>query len=211
MKRAIGTGVKPPAVILAQGTSRRMGCDKALVQLDGEPLVVHVADSLAPQCWALALNALAVLGQLAEVIGAELIGEEPFAGMGPLGGIRAGLVWARTNWPGSSHLLVAPVDMPFLPDDLVERLSEGLKQDEAAIAAAPDGSLVPVLGLWPLSALEPIEQVLIGGGGGRSVRAALDRIAWHSVEFPADALTDIDDPAALAAAEVRIAAAQTGP
>ena len=187
-----------------------MGCDKALVQLDGEPLVVHVADSLAPQCWALALNALAELGQVAGVIGAELIGEEPFAGRGPLGGIRAGLVWARTNWPSQTHLLVAPVDMPFLPDDLVERLSDGLARDEAAIAATPDGSLVPVLGLWPLSALEPVEEVLIGGGG-LSVRAALDRIAWHSVEFPADALTDIDDPAALEAAEARIAAAQTGP
>ncbi len=202
--------MKPPAVILAQGTSRRMGRDKGLVLLGGKPLVRHGVDRLAPQCGALAINGPDAFRATAMALKAELIDEAPFAGMGPLGGIRAGLAWAQTEVPLASHLLIAPVDVPFLPGDLVARLSEGLGQYEAAIATSPDGRTVPVLGLWPLSALEKVERVL-RGGGNLSVRAMLDAIAWRGVEFSNADLTDIDDPAALALAEARIAAAPHGP
>ena len=206
--------MKPPAVILAQGTSRRMGADKGLMLLDGRPLVAHVAERLAPQCGALAVNGRDAYNAVALAAGASLIDEVPFAGSGPLGGIRAGLAWAQSARSGASHLLVVPVDMLFLPGDLVARLSEGLGEgfrgDRAAIAAAPDGRTIPVLGLWPLSALGPVEQVL-RGGGTLAVRAVLDRLDWRSVEFPAEALDDIDDPAALVAAQARIAAARPGP
>ena len=202
--------MKPPAVIIAQGTSRRMGADKGLMLLDGRPLVSHVAERLAPQCRALAVNGPDDYNVEALAAGAALIDEHPFAGMGPLGGIRAGLAWARSADPAASHLLVAPVDMPFLPGDLVARLSEGLGEREAAIAMSADQRIVPVLGLWPLAALEAVEQAL-RGGGTLAVRAVLDRIAWRAIEFPAADLADIDDPAALAAAEARIAAARPGP
>ncbi len=199
-----------PAVILAQGTSRRMGRDKALVLLGGRPLVAHVVERLAPQCGALAINGPVAFGAAARTSGATLIDEAPFTGKGPLCGIRAGLVWARTVMPSESHLLIAPVDMPFLPVDLVERLREGLAPREAAIARSPDGRVIPVLGLWPLSALEPVEQIL-RDGGTLAVIAALDQIGWHGVEFPPEALADVDDPAALGAAEARIAAAPPRP
>lgn len=187
-----------------------MGRDKGLVLLASKPLVAHVVERLAPQCGALAINGPDEFRATAMALGAKLIDEAPFAGRGPLGGIRAGLAWARTGQSESNHLLVAPVDMPFLPLGLVDRLSDGIGGDEAAIASSPDGRTVPVLGLWPLSAIEAIEQAL-GRGGNLAVRAVLDRIAWRSVEFPADELIDIDDPAALALAEARIAAAPHGP
>lgn len=202
--------MQPPAVILAQGTSRRMGRDKGLVLLGGRPLIAHVVERLAPQCGALAINGPAAFGAAARTSGAALIDEAPFAGKGPLGGIRAGLVWARTVMPNESHLLIAPVDMPFLPVDLVERLREGLAPREAAIARSPDDRVIPVLGLWPLSALEPVEQIL-RDGATLAVIAALDQIGWHGVEFPPEVLADVDDPVALTAAEARIAAAPPRP
>ncbi len=187
-----------------------MGRDKGLVLLGGRLLVAHVVDRLAPQCGLLAINGPDAFRAMALALKAGLIDEAPFAGMGPLGGIRAGLAWAQTDVPHASHLLIAPVDMPFLPGDLVARLSAGLGQYEAAIATSPDGRIVPVLGLWPLSALEKVERAL-RGGGNLSVRAMLDAIAWRGVEFSAEALADIDDPAALAFAEARIAAAPPRP
>ena len=202
--------MQPPAVILAQGTSRRMGRDKGLVPLGGRPLIAHVVERLAPQCRALAINGPAAFDAVAQTSGATLIDEAPFVGKGPLGGIRAGLLWARTVIPTASHLLIAPVDMPFLPVDLVERLSDGLAPSAAAIGMSPEGRTVPVLGLWPLSALEPVERVL-RGGGTLAVNAALDQIEWHGVELPGEALADVDDQAALAAAEARIAAAPPRP
>ncbi len=202
--------MQPPAVILAQGTSRRMGRDKGLVLLGGRPLVAHVVERLAPQCGALAINGPAAFGAAARVVDATLIDEAPFAGKGPLGGIRAGLIWAQAVMPTASHLLIAPVDMPFLPADLVARLRVGLVRSGAAIATSAEGRTVPVLGLWPLSALEPVEQVL-RGGDTLAVNAVLDLIEWRGVELPGEALADIDDPAALAAAEARIAAAPPRP
>ena len=202
--------MQPPAVILAQGTSRRMGRDKGLVLLGGRPLVAHVVERLAPQCRALAINGPAAFDAVARTSGATLIDEAPFAGKGPLGGICAGLVWARTVMPTVRHLLIAPVDMPFLPADLAERLCDGLPPREAAIARSPDGRVIPVLGLWPLSALEPVEQVL-SGGGTLAAHAVLDLIKWRGVDFSAEALADVDDPVALAAAEARIAAAPPRP
>ena len=45
-------------VVLAGGMGRRMGgVDKGLVLLDGEPMVAHVLERLAPQVGALVINA----------------------------------------------------------------------------------------------------------------------------------------------------------
>ncbi len=174
------------------------------------PLVEHVIGKLVPQAAAVAINGPDDFRATASAFDTELIDEVPFAGMGPLGGIRAGLAWAQRKTGKASHVLIAPVDMPFLPDDLVVRLSEGLGHDEAGIAKSPAGQIVPVLGLWPLSALGAVEQAL-RSGGNLSVRAVLDCIVWRGVEFLEAELADIDDPAALALAEARIAAAPHGP
>lgn len=187
-----------------------MGRDKGLVLLNGKQLCLHVVDLLAPQCGKLAINGPDGFRPIASAFQAELIDEAPFAGMGPLAGIRAGLDWAPSKAPEARHVLIAPVDMPFLPLDLVARLSDGLGGDEAAIARSPDGRTVPVLGLWPLSALETIEQFL-RCEANLSVRAVLDRVAWRGIGFSAEELADIDDPAALALAEARIAAAPPRP
>lgn len=187
-----------------------MGRDKALVMLGGKPLVARVARRLGCQIGQLAINGPPALRPFAVDHGAELIDEAPYSGMGPLAGIRAALVWAGTAAPEASHVLIAPVDMPFLPSDLVERLGNGLGDDKAAIATSPGGRAVPVLGLWPLAAREPIERAL-QDGRDLAVHAMLDRIGWRGVDFPAADLADIDDPAALATAEARIAAAPPRP
>ena len=187
-----------------------MGRDKALVGLGGRPLVSRVVERLAPQCAKMGINGPEELRELASSLETDLIDEAPFLGMGPLAGIRAAIGWARGTTPGASHVLIAPVDMPFLPGNLVARLSDGLGPDEAAIATSTDGRAVPVLGLWPLGALEPIECAL-REGGDLSVRRLLGRIEWRGVVFPAADLADVNDPAALAVAEARIAAAPPRP
>lgn len=187
-----------------------MGRDKGLALLGGRPLVSHVLARLSPQCGALAVNAPEAFRAVATAAGAKLIDEAPYAGMGPLGGIRAGLAWARSADPEANHVLIAPVDMPFLPTDLVDRLSLELAASDAAIVIEPDDRTIPVLGLWPIAALGRIEQVL-RANGNLSVRALLDQIQWRGIDFPADTLADVDDLAALAAAEARIAAAAPRP
>ncbi len=123
------------AVILAAGRSSRMGVPKALMRLDGEPLVVRVsgealaggvarvvlvvgAEAPRPgQAGALATR-VAVEPLLGEVLGAhcEITVGAPDAS--PLDSLRAGL----SRVPAGHDVLVWPVDHPFADRAVVARL-----------------------------------------------------------------------------------------
>lgn len=76
-------------VILAGGQASRMGGqDKGLIQLNGQPLVQHVIDKLAPQTPTLLINANRNQSQYQQF--APVISDEFPDYPGPLGGIHAG-------------------------------------------------------------------------------------------------------------------------
>ena len=77
----------------------------------------------------------------------------PEAGLGPLGGLNAALLYAKTQ--GFDTVLSAGCDIPNLPDDLAQRL-EG---DGAAIVTDQ-----PIVGLWPIEASGPLDAFLRSGG-----------------------------------------------
>jgi molybdopterin-guanine dinucleotide biosynthesis protein A len=100
------------AFVLAGGRSSRMGEDKALLQLAGQPLVGH------------ALAVLGAAGLTARIAGARadldrfapIIADET-ADCGPLGGICSALDQTDQKWA-----VFVPVDMPLLPSSLVKYL-----------------------------------------------------------------------------------------
>lgn len=118
----------PDAVILAGGAGRRMGGrDKGLIPLRGRPLIEHVALVLRPHCarlWVAARDTAAY-----QALGFAVLDDGPWAGAGPLAGIRAALAVSR-----APLLVVAPCDAPALPADLVARLCVGLGASPAAYA-----------------------------------------------------------------------------
>jgi molybdopterin-guanine dinucleotide biosynthesis protein A len=98
-----------------------MGSDKALIELDGEPLVVH------------ALNTLRNAGITATIAGArsDLSKYAPpidDAGLGPLSGICAAL--ASTS---AEFAVFLPVDMPLLPPSLIPVLLQHARLTQSAI------------------------------------------------------------------------------
>jgi molybdenum cofactor guanylyltransferase len=98
--------------VLAGGRSTRMGADKALVRLGGQPLVVHALDILR----AAGLTVSLAGGSSALAGFAPLIPDSQ-PGLGPLAGICAAL--AST----SAHLGVfLPIDLPLLPASLISSL-----------------------------------------------------------------------------------------
>lgn len=146
-----------PAVILAGGLSRRMGGgDKALLPFHGRPLLAHVVARLGPQATPLAINANGDPSRFA-AFGLPVL-PDPIPGHpGPLAGLLAALIWARAL--GAPAVLTAPADAPFLPPDLLQRLSE---VDLPAIAAS-GGRLHPVVGLWPVTLETPLRETLADG------------------------------------------------
>ncbi|MCL4394338.1 MAG: molybdenum cofactor guanylyltransferase [Chloroflexi bacterium] len=113
------------AVVLAGGLSRRMGRDKAFVELQGAPLVTLVIDRVR----AVSNEIIVVANDQEESysrLGTRVIGDL-IPGKGSLGGIYSGLVAAR-----ESLVLAVACDMPFLNADLLRYM----------VSLAPDFDVV---------------------------------------------------------------------
>lgn len=120
---------------------------------------------------------------------------------GPLAGLVAALRHADAK--GCEGLLTIPADMPFLPNDLADRLSCGMTKQQVAIAAS-GGQLHPVCGLWPNSVRKNVPSYL--STGRRSLRGFADAVGYVAVEWPADPdpFFNINAAEDLAAAERRL-------
>ena len=185
-------------VILAGGAARRMGADKALMQLAGQPLVQWVAERFAPQVEALAVSANGDPVRFDFLDLAVLPDEHP---RGPLSGVLAGLRWAAPQ--GATALVSVPCDGPFLPPDLVPRLCLAAEGGRPALAIS-GADLHPTYGLWPISLLAPLEVFLASG----LVPRLRDFAAAHGAgqaAFPLGTFTNANTPAELAALEQTLA------
>lgn len=191
-------------VVLAGGASRRMGADKALVPFAGATLAERVVARLRPQVDAVALARDPRFEVPPALAGLLRLADPPPGGEGPLSGILAGLMWARAL--GAVRLQVVPVDTPFLPSDLVQRLARAVPGDAIAVAAS-EGRMHPVVALIPTRFVQDLAEVL-AASGGRSVVRWLERSPVATVPFEAvtigerrvDPFLNLNTPAELAAA-----------
>lgn len=98
-------------LVLAGGASRRIGRDKAFLELGGRPLIEIVVERMAQVC----AEVLVVASDSRPYAGLEVrVVEDRFRGVGVLGGLHAGL-------EAATHDLALAVgcDMPFLNPDLL--------------------------------------------------------------------------------------------
>ena len=182
-------------LILAGGQGRRLGgVDKGLLELDGRPLVQHLAQRLAGQVYTLLLSANRHLERY-RALGFDPLTDGPYQGAGPLAGLRAGLAVCTTPW-----LLAAPCDMPSLPADLCVRLWQAAPADDARARVPFDGQRHHYACLLlPRSALGPIEAAL--AAGRHCLRELLADIGWLGVDFATAgtrAFSNLNTPADLA-------------
>jgi molybdopterin-guanine dinucleotide biosynthesis protein A len=171
-------------VVVAGGKSKRMGRDKALVQLDDRPLIAWVIDALEAVC-----PRVLVAGRVEGWEGRRGIEDLPGVG-GPLAGLAAALK------EGEDVLLLA-VDQPWAKPTTLAALgqiggtavpvAEGVRQVTCAVYApslaslataeiARGGSLQRLLDHAPFTEISP-EQWQAWDEDGRS---------WYSVDTPDD-------------------------
>lgn len=133
------------------------GIDKALLSLNGKPMIEWVATRLRPQVGTLLINtSYSALRDYGDELVSDAIADQP----GPLAGLHAGLVAARTPL-----LVCAPCDAPLLPADLVLRLHAALVKDAADVAVARTArGLQPTFLLCRTTLATSIEKFLAGGG-----------------------------------------------
>lgn len=117
-------------IVLAGGASRRMGRDKAWVELGGKYLIVRVLDALRQVCD----DVVVVANERTrfEPLGARVVGDE-FAETGSLGGVYTGLHAA------DNELAIAVAcDMPFLNPDVLRFLISVSSESDVIIPSVPD-------------------------------------------------------------------------
>lgn len=143
-------------VVLAGGRSRRMGDDKAFVQLRGTPLIHWVLGALRSVCSEVMIVAdtAARFSQLGIHVVEDLRRDE-----GPLIGVLTGLSIAQTDW-----VFVSSCDAPFLHPDMVRslwELREGFDLIVPTTNEAPN--LKPLCALYATECVEPIRALLDRG------------------------------------------------
>jgi molybdopterin-guanine dinucleotide biosynthesis protein A len=157
-------------VVLAGGQSRRMGRDKALIELGGETLLVRAARVLAT-----------VTGEVLVVgrppgepgpVGARLVADV-YPGLGPLGGIVTALRAMHTPLA-----LVVACDMPLLQAALIRYLI-GLASEYEAVVPRTEQGPEPLHAVYSAACLPAAEACL--ADGERAVSALLTRVRTRYV------------------------------
>ena len=147
------------AVVLAGGRGRRLGGqDKGLVDLDGKPLIEHILELVMPQVSAVIINANRNQQVYAD-LGHPVISDNMADYQGPLAGFAVALAACNTD-----YIMTLPCDGPYVPVDLVSRLSAAMKDNDAELAVAYDGQrMQPVYALIPRSLLGSLQDFLDAG------------------------------------------------
>ncbi len=175
------------AAVMAGGRSMRMGVDKTLLPLEGEPLVVRVVDVVREACARTVVvtnrpEALADAG-LADDI--QVLVDE-VAYQGPLGGLATALSATRASGDHQWVLAVA-ADMPWVDPAVIRALWEMRDAGQAVVPVTKEGP-EPLLALYHVDCLPAARRAL--ATGRRRLVAIFGDVAV--VEVPAERLREYD-------------------
>jgi len=131
-------------LIIAGGQSSRMGTDKALLMVDGRPLLVSMIERLSQRCSRIVIavgdseRMQAYKKTIAAYRATEPVGSaaisfaiDRYAGCGPLAGLHAGLSELQEG-----YALVMGCDMPQWSEALVDRMAAAAEREDADVVHA---------------------------------------------------------------------------
>ncbi|HTP22606.1 MAG TPA: NTP transferase domain-containing protein [Solirubrobacteraceae bacterium] len=172
--------------ILAGGGGRRIGGDKAIVELHGRPLISYPLEAVRQ-----ALGRVAILAKpdtkLPYVSGVT-VWIEPEPRRHPVIGIMQALALADGR-----PVVVCGADLPFVTASLVKRLARANPGRSPAVIACARGEMQPLLGCYQRRALPLLRsQAQAASSPLRETIAALDPVLLE-VDDPQE-LFDVDSP-----------------
>jgi molybdopterin-guanine dinucleotide biosynthesis protein A len=149
-----------------------MGADKALLLLDGSPLIAHVLARLSPL-----FREIMIVGDSNGAYGrfGVPVVPDPRPDEGPLAAIRTAL-----ESTAAPVIFCCACDMPFIEPPLVERLIAIAGDGAPVVVPRLRGEPEPLCAVYGRTLLPTIEEVL--ASGKRSIRDVLDRAATRYVE-----------------------------
>jgi molybdopterin-guanine dinucleotide biosynthesis protein A len=140
------------AIILAGGSSKRLGYDKGLRALAGKPLVSYAVDALMP----LVDEVILVVGSDAQrqsyrsILSSAKICVDMYPGGSPLVGLITGLAGASGD-----YAFVTGCDMPFISPGPVELLFSMAAGRDGAVFLKPNGWIEPLMAVYRVDTCLP--------------------------------------------------------
>jgi molybdenum cofactor cytidylyltransferase len=186
------------AVILAAGTSSRLGQPKQLLPFRGQPLLQHLLDQTRPLPFS---SRVLVLGAYAKDIcqaiepGAwtTVINADWAAGMS--GSLRLGVEESLKQNPATEHLLFLVSDQPFVSESFLRELIQKHIDSQSPITASEYGGSTGVPAVFSKTYFAEL-MALSGDQGARKLLKAhadaVQHISFEDGSFDVDTLEDVE-------------------
>lgn len=157
------------AIILAGGTSGRMGQDKSFIPINGKPLIQHIYEQLEP------FFENVIIGtndqQKYEFLGAKIVRDKQVS-KGPLMGIASTLEASQSDLN-----FVIACDIPDVKMRLVREMFKFTGDYDAVIPVDSVGNIEPLFAIYKKSLAPVMEKALLEGE--RKIRVIYDRCSVH--------------------------------
>ncbi|MGA9584055.1 MAG: nucleotidyltransferase family protein [Terracidiphilus sp.] len=191
--------VSVAAIIVAAGSSSRLGQPKQLVSIDGEPLLQRAIRRVQESA---ASPVFVVIGAHREQIEsaidfgtAAIVVNEDWA-EGLASSIRVGVMAAEKGAADATGLLLMACDQPRVTVDHLRRMIEKFEtRTESILIASTYAGVRGIPAIFPREA----HRELLALRGDKGARALLQKPLWHGIEVPLEGgEIDIDSPDDLA-------------
>jgi len=154
-------------IILAGGKSRRMGTDKALLEINKKKLLQHAIAFCSPFCTRLLISSNHKEHQK---FGIEIIPDD-INNCGPLGGIYSCLKQSETDWN-----FVLSVDSVFVEHEFIQEMIKA-RGNYSAIVPLHSGGKEPLIALYHKKAISDIKTQL--ETGNYKMNFLLEKVNTH--------------------------------
>ena len=144
--------------ILAGGSSRRMGTDKALMDFGGLPLIARAIAAAVPVTDDpfIVASAGGAYAEFGLPVHADTVPDQ-----GPLAGLLTGLLQAR-----HPIVVVLACDLPFVPPEMLRCVTDRLAPHQAAVPRDGPGRLQPLCAAYSATCRTVAEAALAAGRPG---------------------------------------------
>jgi molybdenum cofactor cytidylyltransferase len=179
-------------IIPAAGSSRRMGRNKLLLDIDGVPVIVRAARrafdaGLDPVIVVLGHDADAVQDTLEGLSCWTVVNPEHESGMNS--SVRAGIAAVPDH--AIAAMVILP-DMPMVTSQMLRELIDAYRQSDASVVVSRYGSVEAPPMLHDRLVFPEFDEPGVEGCGKRIARRHRDAV--RVVDWPSTALADLDAP-----------------
>ncbi|SMO48123.1 molybdenum cofactor guanylyltransferase [Gracilimonas mengyeensis] len=168
--------------ILCGGESRRMGQDKALLQIQGKSFLEHIIERTLP-----------IFDSVTLLTGGRSLSTDirqipdAMPDVGPLGGILAALHDTQAD-----SIALLPVDLPLISDESLHTLNAPIDKNLDARLAQSTDRIQPLCGIYHIRITGKLEQYL--QSGNRAVMGFMEEINCGYFSVSEEEIRNINTP-----------------